>query len=38
EFDEQMIKINNVLQSVEDMEDALDIAKAPYTPGRKPKK
>ncbi|MFT5724916.1 MAG: photosystem II stability/assembly factor-like uncharacterized protein, partial [Bacteroidia bacterium] len=38
EFGEQMVKINTVLKAIEDMEDTLDIAKAPYTPGRVPKK
>jgi photosystem II stability/assembly factor-like uncharacterized protein len=38
EFDEQLAKIMTVLKSVEEMEKTLDVIKAPYTPGRVPKK
>ncbi len=38
EFAEQMVKIQDVITTIEKMEDTLDIVKAPYTPGREPKK
>ena len=38
EFDEQLTRMNTVQASIEKMEDTLDIVKAPYTPGRSPKK
>jgi hypothetical protein len=38
EFDQQLTKIKAVQASIEKMEDTLDIVKAPYTPGREPKK